>query len=292
MTNGAGAATLPAAVPEGWAPRRAGRPGRALAIPIVFLVLAGSALLSIVNSGDMASGLLGAAIFGSVALAAWWLLGSGVASAKPLVLRGAVFMTRAVTPPPDSWVHFAKLRGVPWEWIGTFTIFGTLSAAAAAWLAWGPREDGLDWTGTAILAGVAILCSVGALFFLGAAAMSLVTQAKSSGWPRLQGLTLGEHGVAFRLLGESRDIRWEDISLIEATFTQAHRTSGPPLPVLRIVWAHGERSFSTRVLDASPVVLFTALRFYLEHADQRAELGTTVAQARMDAWLAEVGAAA
>jgi hypothetical protein len=97
---------------------------------------------------------------------------------------------------------------------------------------------------------------------------------------------IGESGVAFRLTGGDADVPWDAITAIEATVTNAGNARKAKIPVLRIDYAGSRVDLNTAVLGASPLVTYWALVYYWTTPASRRELGTTVAQKRLDDWLA------
>jgi hypothetical protein len=206
---------------------------------------------------------------------------SSTASRAPLVLVNAVAFSRSSTPPPDQWTHFAKLRPVPWKLVAGF-------AAIALFCVWGVFSTLAQFADEmeSALFFVVLLC-VGALFFGWAAIRSVTTYATRSGWPHLHGLGIGESGIAYRLAGGDSDVPWDAITSIRAMFTNEAAPAKPGFPILRVEYAGSHVDLNTQILGASPIVLYRALVYYRGNAASRDELGTTVAQQRMDGWLAQ-----
>jgi len=279
---------VPFSVPDGWANGRTA-PRIKFAL-IVFGALSVLSLVTIVRSGNWSSGLFGAVAFGAFAFIAWALGQNGITSLKAMRIANAVVMTKAVTPPPDDWVHFVKFRPVPWPMVATFAVLGGGCIAVAAWMA----QFGADGYGEEPTAAIAIWvmgAATGALglFFVVGAIRSIITQTKGTGWPRLHGFTLGEHGIANRLVaGESSEFTWEQITGIAATFVTSGGARHAPIPVLQIETGETSRSYNVRIFDASPVLTHTALQFYWRNPELRHELGTTSGTKRMAEWLAEI----
>ena len=151
--------------------------------------------------------------------------------------------------------------------------------------------DGYGEEPTAAIAIWVMGAATGALglFFVVGAIRSIITQTKGTGWPRLHGFTLGEHGIANRLVaGESSEFTWEQITGIAATFVTSVGARHAPIPVLQIETGETSRSYNVRIFDASPVLTHTALQFYWRNPELRHELGTTSGTKRMAEWLAEI----
>lgn len=206
---------------------------------------------------------------------AGWLPRS--ASRNPLLLVNAYAFSTATKPLPDQWMHFAKLRPVPWHLVALFAViaaFGTW-VGIASFL---QRDTtGPGWIGAVILFGLL------ALFFWWAAVASVVSYRTRTGWPHLHGLGIGESGIAYRLTGGDSDVPWDAITAIEATTVSQRRVS---VPVVRVSYGGSHVDLSTSILGSSPLVLYWALVYYWQNVASREELGTTIAQQRLDGWLA------
>lgn len=281
---------VPFSVPNGWAGTTARR--RFNAALVIFSVLSGLTFITIITGDNWKTSLGGGIAFALLAFMSWAMTNSGRASSKPPRIASAVVMTRAITPPPDDWVHFVKFRPVPWSLVATFAILGLGCLGAGAFIAQSAALPSNASDSLIIWAMAAGAAGLG-LFFVVAAIRSIITQAKGTGWPRLHGLTLGEHGIAYRLVGgESTEIAWEEITGIAATFVTRGGARHSPIPVLHIESLKGNRDYNVRILDASPIVTHAALQFYWRNAELRHELGTTSATERMAAWLAAIAPAA
>jgi hypothetical protein len=145
-----------------------------------------------------------------------------------------------------------------------------------------------------------------ALYFSWWIVASLLTYRKRTGWPHLHGIGLGTFGVSFRLLGGDVDVPWDNITSVRATVSNEGNQKRVQLPVLRVTFkgadidgadagagagagANGAAiELSPGILGASPMVVLWALLFYWKSPAHRDELGTTVAQQRMDEWLTQV----
>jgi hypothetical protein len=207
-----------------------------------------------------------------------WVSGSG--SRKPLLLVNAYAFSKSSTPPVDQWTHFAKLRPVPWKLVAGFV-------AIALFCAWGvvaTLQQFADELAYAVFFIVAM--AVGAVFFGSAAIRSVLAYRKRTGWPHLHGLGIGSSGLSYRLAGGDADVLWEAITSIRAMMTNENDMNRPGVPVLRVEYADSRVDLNTAILDASPTVLYRALLHYWSTPADRHELGTTVAQQRIDGWLA------
>ena len=211
---------------------------------------------------------------------AGWL--SRTASRKPLVLVNAFAFSKTTAPPPDQWSHFAKLRPVPWRLV-------VACLAIAAVCVWGLVATFMQYPDEWIhFLFFLVLLAVGAIFFGAAAIKSVLSYRTRTGWPHLHGLGLGASGIALRLTGGDADVPWDRITAIRATVTNESNPKKANIPVLRLEYAGSTIDLNTDILGASPLVLYWALLFYWKSPASRDELGTTVAQKRMDEWLAEL----
>jgi hypothetical protein len=205
---------------------------------------------------------------------AGWLPRS--ASRGPLLLVNAYAFSTATRPLPDQWMHFAKLRPVPWRLVALFSVI----AAFSTWIAIASfvQRDaaGIGFIGAVVLFGLL------ALFFWWAAVASVVSYRTRTGWPHLHGLGIGESGVAYRLTGGDSDVPWDAVTAIEATTVSQRRLS---VPVVRVSYGGSHVDLGTSILGSSPLVLYWALVYYWQNPASRGELGTTVAQQRLDEWL-------
>lgn len=204
------------------------------------------------------------------------------ASRRPLLLVNAYAFSTSSTPPPDQWTHFAKLRAVPWKVVAACAAIALLCVRGF----FGTIEVAGDEVIHAIIPLVGLLA--GAVFFGGIAALSVASYRKRTGWPHLHGVGLGTSGIAFRFTAGDADVPWEAVTSIEAVFTNADNPKQAHIPVLRVRYADSTVDLNTRILGASPIVVYSALTYYWKNPASRDELGTTVAQRRMDAWLAQV----
>ena len=201
------------------------------------------------------------------------------------MLVNAFAYSKMATPPPDQWTHFAKLRPVPWKLlvacvvIAAFCVWGIVSTTTQ-------YADELEYAIFPL-----VLMAAGALFFGWAAIKSVTSYRSRTGWPHVHGLGIGASGIAFRLAGGDSDVPWEYITSISATFTHADNPRKAHIPVLRVEYAGSKVDLGSDIIGASPVVLYWALLYYWLTPESRDELGTTVAQQRMDDWLAHITSA-
>jgi hypothetical protein len=85
-------------------------------------------------------------------------------------------------------------------------------------------------------------------------------------------------------------VPWDSITAVEATVTNKDNSKAK-IPVVRIGYSGTKVDLNTQILGASPLVVFWALQYYWTYPATRAELGTTVAQQRMNGWLATLAPA-
>jgi hypothetical protein len=204
------------------------------------------------------------------------------ASRAPLRLVNAFAFARSSTPPPDQWTHFAQLRPVPWRLL-TACIVITLVCV------WGIVATLVQYPDELFYAiAPLVILGLGAAFFGRAAVESLLSYRSRTGWPHLHGVGLGASGVALRLAGGDADVPWSAVTAIRATRTNETDPGRPQIPVLQLEYAGSTVDLDTGIIGASPLVLYWALLYYWQNPASRDELGTTLAQARLDAWLEQV----
>jgi hypothetical protein len=80
-------------------------------------------------------------------------------------------------------------------------------------------------------------------------------------------------------------VPWDAITAVEATVTNEDNPRKAKIPVLRIEYAGSRVDLNTAILGSSPLVMYSALTYYWRTPGSRGELGTTVAQKRMNDWL-------
>ena len=210
-----------------------------------------------------------------------WLPAS--ASRQPLRLVNAVAFATSSTPPPDQWTHFARLRPVPWR-----LLLACIAIAVAC--VWGITATITQYPDEWVhFAFFLIVMAAGAVYFGWIVIRSVLSYRSRTGWPHLHGIGIGSSGIAFRLAGGSSDVPWDAITAIRATVTNELSSRKARIPVLRVEYAGSAVDLNPQILGASPVVIYTALTYYWKNPASRSELGTTVAQQRMDDWLAQVG---
>jgi hypothetical protein len=208
------------------------------------------------------------------------------ASRSPLRLVNAYAFSKSSTPPVDQWLHFAQLRPVPRNMIALFALIcaGSTGGFFATFVQFPEDRIQVLW--------VLVLCGAGALYFGWTTTMALLSHPTRAGWPHPHGIGIGASGISYRLSGGDSDVPWDAVTAIRATVTNADNRRKANVTVLRVEYAGSHVDISPTVLGVSPLVLYWALVFYWKSPGDRNELGTTVAQQRMDGWLAETGAQA
>jgi hypothetical protein len=207
---------------------------------------------------------------------------SSAASRKPLILVNAFAFSKSSTPPPDQWTHFAILRPIPWRLVAVFAVITVvcLWAIVSSFVQY-PEDLRMGFFAL-------VLFGAGAVFFGRFVVKSVASYGSRSGWPHLHGVGIGESGIAYRLTGGDADVPWAAVTSISATFTNLDNPKKANIPVLRVEYAGSRVDLNTQILGASPLVTYWALIYYWLTPAGRSELGTTVAQKRMDDWLAQL----
>ncbi|KTR88553.1 hypothetical protein NS220_16215 [Microbacterium testaceum] len=213
------------------------------------------------------------------------------ASRKRLQLLPAEMFNRTFERAPDEWLHVAPLRRPPL----ILTIAFALITLMCGWIVWGvltqagttPSMQGPMPYVIAVMFGILGLFSV--LVFLNLLAAS---RSRAS-WGNRQCVAVGRSGIAVRFQGAAVNIPWNDVTAIWATTTNATGASQARLiktPVLRIERDTGDGTegvvgtwnIAPFALDAAPQATYAALHFYWVNVGARGELGTTLAQQRID----------
>jgi hypothetical protein len=273
LDDGAAIEALPYPAPEGWLADAQYFSTPAIRTIAAFAVAAGlaSALLSAV--GQPGWGVVLAVLFGVLALAAT-AFGLFAVHRRPPQLVNAVTLGRATRRPVDDWVHFCRERPVR-AWGVLWLILTGLGPAVLLVLAMPGvlAAPGGPWW-LLLFVPLLGLCLVP----IGAGILQLVLDAKNSSFGRIPvGLTLSRHGVArYLVAGGVRWVPWETISGIETSEHSRVR--------IRRFGAAEPLEFTAGVFEQDAVLLYCAVRFYLEHPDLRSELSTIVAQRRFERW--------
>ncbi|MBM7831778.1 hypothetical protein JOE59_002483 [Agromyces cerinus] len=231
----------------------------------------GSALLTAV--GSLAWGVVLAVLFGLLALTTT-AFGLFAVRRSPPVLINAVTLGRATVRPVDDWVHFCRERPVR-IWSVLWLILTGLGSGVLLGLAMPgvlSAPGGLWWL--FLFVPLLALCLVA----LGAGVLQLVLDGKNTSFGRIPvGLTLSRHGVArYLVAGGVRWVPWDTISGVE---TQLHSR----VSISRIGRSE-PLEFTAGVFEQDAVLLYCAVRFYVDHPELREELSTIVAQRRFESW--------
>ncbi|WP_307042403.1 hypothetical protein [Agromyces ramosus] len=230
----------------------------------------GSALLTTV--GSPVWGVVLAVLFGLLALAAT-AFGLFAVRRSPPQLINAVTLGRATVRPVDDWVHFCRERPVRvWSvlWL-TLTGLGSGVLLGLAMPGVLGASGGLWWL--FLFVPLLALCFVP----VGAGMLQLVLDRKNTSFGRIPvGLTLSRHGVARYLVAGVRWVPWETISGVEA---QIHSRVS-----IRRIGGAEPLEFTAGVFEQDAVLVYCAVRFYIEHPELRKELSTIVAQRRFESW--------
>jgi len=203
--------------------------------------------------------------------------------------------SKSATPLPDQWMHFAKLRAMDRKMVALcsgISLFFTYSVFAMIPVAHAEGHFPSAWIYLTVLAGIAV-------FFGFHVVRALVIRRTRSAWPHVDGLGIGPSGIAVRAGDDVADIPWASVSSINATFTALNDPNPKAAhhPVLLISYAGTREDGSSGILTrqvgveymgTSPRLLYWALVFYWKSPELRDELGTTVAQKRLDDWHAQL----
>lgn len=281
-------APLPYPLPEGWTVH----PGRLVrrwpawfwsAVALALVLAAGQAVLA----GSIGWGILFTALFGAVGA------GLGVAYERAGSERGlprfinAVVLTRAVSRPPDSWIHFFRESG-PSRWLTFwFAATGWLALASFVWLTVLVARVGgaaLWWLALIIPLGL------GALVLATAGTIAVAQRIRHSSFGRRPiGLSIGRSGVVWYYLDDVDIWPWEAIHAVRPSATVFDKAAGDFSAAIEIrsVQKPADVSQDEYILDrfeSHAWLIYTAVRFWAEHPELRSELSTTFAQRRIESW--------
>jgi len=213
----------------------------------------------------------------------------------PFRLVNSYAFSKSATALPDQWMHFAKLRALDRKmmavYLGIALVF-TYAFFAMIPVAHAEGHFPSAWIYLAVIAGFALL-------FWFYVVRAIVIRRTRSAWPHVDGLGIGPSGIAIRAGDEVVDIPWASVSSIHATFTALNDPNPKAAhhPVLLISYAgvrdDGSPGVLTRqvgveYMGTSPRLLSWALLFYWKSPEFHDELGTTVAQKRLDGWHAQL----
>lgn len=195
----------------------------------------------------------------------------------------AIVLSRAVERPVDSWIHFFRRAG-PSRWQTAFFLIAGVGASGL--MVWASVLSFMTapW---ALLATVPLL--LGSLFVAFAGGMAVLLRWRHSSFARRPiGLSLGRHGLVYYYVNGTDEWPWESIGEVEASVGAVDESTGDFAPSLIIEPAVGaqidRKDYGLDDYQAHPLLIYTAVRFWLEHPDARHELSTTFAQRRIEAW--------
>lgn len=214
---------------------------------------------------------------------------TGGQSAEPDFLN-AVVLSRAVAPPPDSWVHLFRDGGVGVRTAVWFSATGGIGTVAFVWMG---VEAVASGAGILLLLLVPLL--LGALVFVLAGGLAVVSVARHRSFARIpMGFSLGRSGVTQHFLDDTTFVPWDDIRAVRADTAAPDARTGYAAALVHVDTAAAQDVLTSDLADAKqhPFLLYTALRHYAEHPADRAELSTTFGQRRMVAWRDAIVAAA
>ncbi len=193
-------------------------------------------------------------------------------SRKPLRILPAELFNRSYRPAPDSYLHVAPLRRPPLPLLiacGVIAavcgliVWGTLAQAGTTPSMQGPMPF-------IVAAGFGVL----GLFFLLAFVNAITASFTRGSWANRQCVAFGTNGVAIRLQGFDFDVPWHEVTAVRATRRKSSGKAPALVPVLRIERGVEHWDLQPAVIDADPVLLYSALHYYWMHPEQRAALGT------------------
>jgi len=288
---GMDAAALPYPLPEHWR-LAAVRPTRwwwtvfwsalALANVVAAFVALGRA--------DAVAALVYTVIFAAIGLGvAVAFERAGDEDALPEMLN-AVVLSRAQTPPPDSWVHFfreARLR----RWVTTwFALVGLVASVVFSWCAVLAVGKGGAWPWLLLLVVPLLL---GALVIALVGVIAIIHRYRHASFGRRPiGLSLGRSGVIRYYLDDADEWPWDRIAHVRPEAVAVDVSTGDATPRLVVVFFDGdEYVYDLSGVQAHAWLVYTAVRFWAEHPAHRDELSTTRAQQRMEAWARAMRAA-
>lgn len=288
---GAPAEPLPVAWPRRWGPSARRRPRIVIVGGILML---GASLLMLPGAGDTAMAALAPmafAVLGAAALA--------LGLREPLGRRSPEFidsvaLTAAKEQPPDSWVHFLRLRRVG---IAVLLVFWGIALILVAVVPVAILVA-LDGRASALLSLV-IVVPLGALFLIAAVRSTIAQHRLGSFGRRALGLTFGPSGIALIRIGDPLYIPWDAITAIEPGTLTSRSRREPPVPLIELRLdtalipdddAPKTLTLTPAGLHVHPWVTWAALNHYRRSTEARAELGTTFGQRRLEAWSTWAGA--
>ena len=269
---------LPYPTPEGWLPDAQYFPNPVIWATGGVAVAVGVASALLIAVGSLAWGVVLAVAFGMLGVLA---AGFGLFAThrRPPQLINANTLSGAMVRPVDDWVHYFRERPAG-AWVRTWLGFSGLGTALLLGLAMPgvlAAPGGAWW----LLFFVPVLVGCVVLVVYGVTQLAIDIRNSSFGQAPV-GLAIGRHGVSRYLLAGATWVPWEAIAEVQAyehsRVVLVRRDGAPDLEV------------SAGVFEQDAVLLYCAVRFYVEHPELRDELGTTLAQQRFVAWDRSLGA--
>lgn len=281
--------TLPYPLPEGWRLERAKRePWWRIALWMTVFAYGSFRVFVHLQEDELgwALGLLvvsGAA--GFTAVGEFWLAGGE--RGRPHLVN-AVALTRAVSPPRDSWVHLFRDGGIPTIVVVGLLIVSGVGAAGSTWgiLASVTPGDGNGW----FLLGFGPLGLLGLLGIVCAVLVAVADHRVGSFGRIPTGIAIGPSGLMRLTLDDPSETAWTDIRGVEPAAVISIPASGDFVAAVTLRTTVGEEFVPVGGMDAHAWLVYTAIRFWVEHPELRSELGTTFGQQRMLDWHAAMHA--
>lgn len=279
---------LPYALPAGWTVHSAPVVRRWpawfwSAVVLGLAIAAGNAVFR----GEVGWSILFTALFGAGAAA----LGvsyqrAGSERGLPRMIN-AVVLTRARVRPPDSWIHFFREAG-PTRWLTFwFAAGGWVSlAASVAIIVLIARASGAAFWWLLI----AVPLGLGALVLATAGTIAVAQRIRHSSFGRRPiGISIGRSGVVRYYLDDVDVWPWEAIRDVRPSSTVFDKSAGDFSAAIRLHSARkpAEVSQDEYILDgyeSHAWLIYTAVRFWVDHPEMRHELSTTYAQRRIESW--------
>ncbi|MFS0866520.1 hypothetical protein AB3M83_04180 [Microbacterium sp. 179-B 1A2 NHS] len=192
-----------------------------------------------------------------------------------------VIVAAAGADTAGSRAHLFRER-TPRVWLAASS---TVAGAAAATLFGAPSllvRDSAGWLLLfflpAALAGLLLLVT-------GVRAFVSIWRRRSSARSRL-GVILDPRGITWHHRGGTERVAWTDVRAVRPAVhaTTAHRSEGQPWVHLDLAARPDPVTLNLDTLAGPPWLVYTAVRYWVDHPDDRAELGTASADRRMAAW--------
>lgn len=271
----------PYPLPEGWSLQQARREPawRIAAWAVAYTFLVSRMIWHLLDGslGWAVAQLLISGVIGLIAVGEFWLAGGE--RGRP-VLVNAVALTRAEVRPHDSWVHLFRDGRVPViVQIGLFVVsgFALTGAVSSSVLAIEQRSQGvlLLTIPTALVAAIGVIAAF---------ATVLLDRAVRSFGRRPTGLALGRTGLTRLTLDDPIDIAWERIRSVRPQSVIHNAASGDFIASIELRTDTEPVLVPLGGMDAHAMLVYTAIRFWVEHPERRDELSTTFAQRRMLEW--------